>query len=205
MKKFAHMIDEIQNMSLKIDELIKVLTPPNLFSDLAFWNLIVLTITLGFLVWYTIATHLMANQTKESNLRPVILRSAFVENWDKIKFKFQNNSLTEGTPLEFTILKNIATSINGYIIKDGLKFELLFGSEISKVGEEKNEIALSFNPNWGWMKADKKVLAIFKEENGKKTNKPNQIVINYKDIEGNKYFTVEDKNFDQKCFKGKSK
>lgn len=32
---------------------------------------------------------------------------------------------------------------------------------------------------------------------------PNQIVINYQDIEGNKYFTIESENFDQKSFKGK--
>lgn len=192
------MIEEIQNLSLKMDELIKVLTPPNLFSDLAFWSTVVLAITLGFLIWYTIETHRIASQTKESNLRPVVLRSGFVEGWDKLTFKFKENHLTEGSPLEFTILKNIATSINGYVIKNGRKFELLFGNEISKVGEDK----LSFNRNWGWMKADKKVLAIFKEDNGEETKKPNQIVINYQDIEGNKYFTVEDENFDQKSFKG---
>ena len=167
------MTEEIQNLSLKMDELIKVLTPPNLFYDVDFWSTVVLIVTLGFLIWYTIETHRIANQTKESNLRPVILRSGFVESWNKITYTFENNHLKEGNPLEFAILKNIATSIDGYIIKDGLKFKLLFGNEISKVGGNK----LRFNPNWGWMKADTKILAIFKEENGGKTKKPNQIVI----------------------------
>lgn len=131
-------------------------------------------------------------------MRPVVLRSGFVENWDKVTFKFNKNHLTEGTPLEFTILKNIATSINGYIIKNGLKFDLLFGNDVSKIEENK----ISFQSSWGWMKADTRVVAIFKEENGIKTKKPNQIVIKYQDIEGNKYFTIENENFDQKVFKG---
>src|SRR3989338_8167786 len=117
------MIEEIQKLSLKMYELIKVLTPPNLISDLAFWSNIVLIITLLFLIWYTIETHRIANQTKESNLRPVILRSGFIENWDSIKFTFEGNKLKVGKFLEFTILKNIATGINGYIVKNGLKFE----------------------------------------------------------------------------------
>jgi hypothetical protein len=138
------MIEEIQKLSVKMDELIKVLTPPNLFSDLAFWSNVVLIITLGVLIWYTIETHRIANQTKESNLRPVILRSGFIDNWNKIQFKFKNDQLIEGNPLEFTILKNIATSINGYIIINGLKFALLFGSDISEV--EKNKISFGRYP-----------------------------------------------------------
>lgn len=192
------MLEEIQKLLLKMDELIKVLAPPTLFADLAFWSTVILTITLCFLIWYTIETHRIADQTKESNLRPVILRSGFIENWDKIKYEFKNNHLIEGAPLEFTILKNIATSINGYIIKDGFKFELLFGNEISNVYENQ----FSFNPKWGWMKANTKVFAIFLRENGEKIQKQNQIVIKYQDIEGNKYFTVEDENFDQKAFSG---
>lgn len=192
------MIEEIQNLSLKMDELIKVLTPPNLFSDLAFWGNVVLIITLLVLIWYTIETHRIANQTKESNLRPVILRGGFIENWDNIKSIFNGNELKSGKFIEFIILKNIAKSINGYIIKNGLKFELLFGNDVSKIGENK----FSFQSNWGWMKADTRVVAIFKEENGIKSKKPNQIVIRYQDIEGNKYFTIENENFDQKVFTG---
>lgn len=195
------MTEEIQYLSLKMDELIKVLTPPTLLADLAFWGNVVLIITLLVLIWYTIETHRIANQTKESNLRPVILRSGFVENWDDVKFTFEGNELKAGKFLEFTILKNIATSINGYIIKNGLKFDLLFANDVSKIEENK----FSFQPNWGWMKTDTRVVAIFKEENGIESKKPNQIVIKYQDIEGNKYFTIEDENFDQKVFRGMPK
>ncbi|MBN1585689.1 hypothetical protein JW899_04995 [Candidatus Uhrbacteria bacterium] len=192
------MITEIQNLSLKMDGLIEVLTPPNIFSDLSFWSTVVLVITLIVLIWYTIETHRIASQTKESNLRPVVLRSGFIENWEKLTFKFENGNL-EGIPLKFAILKNIATSINGYIIKNGYKFKLLFGNAISKVDENK----LSFIPKWGWMKPDGIVYAFFEESGKVESQKPNQIVVNYQDIEGNKYFTVEDDSFDQKTFRGK--
>lgn len=159
-------------------------------------NLIVLTLTLGGLVWYAWDTHRIANQTQEGNLRPVILRSAFIESWQKVKFQFNENKLIEGKPLEFTILKNIATDINGYIVIDGYKYKLLFGNDISKLGEN----LYYFSENWGWMKPDTNIFAIFREDGNKKVNEENKIFLNYKDIEGNKYFTIEDANFSQKSF-----
>src|SRR3989338_2841064 len=194
------MIEEIQKLSLKMYELIKVLTPPNLISDLAFWSNIVLIITLFVLIWYTIETHQIANQTKESNLRQVILRAGFIKNWDSIKAAPKDNKVDSKDLLQFRILKNIATSIQGYIIINGLKFELLFGHNISRIEETK----FQFEPNWGWATVDTVLAATFKEE-GKSTKKPNQIVMSYKDIEGNKYHTIETENFDQKCFRGKCK
>jgi hypothetical protein len=194
------MIKEIQNISLKMDELIKVLTPPSFYLNWSFWSTLVLIITLLFLIWYTIETHKLAIQAKDNNLRPVVLRSGYLNKWEDLRYTFRDNKLETGTPLQFTILKNIATSIRGYVIVNGERYKLLFGNDISKI--DQNEI--SFLEQWGWMKPDTCIYALF-NETGQKSDKPNQIVIQYKDIEGNSYYTVENRNFDQKSFKGKIK
>ena len=160
-------------------------------------TLVVLVFTLAALLWYAWDTHRIANQAQESNLRPVILRSGFIENWQKVKFQFQDNKLIDGKPLEFAILKNIVTDINGYIVIDGYKYKLLFGNDISKLGEN----LYYFSENWGWMKPDTNIFVIFRQGSKEKTDEENKIIINYKDIEGNEYYTIEDKNFSQKSYK----
>ena len=160
-------------------------------------NLVVLVLTLSVLIWYAYDTHRIANQTQEANLRPVILRSGFIENWQKVEFIFDGNKLISDNPLEFTILKNVATDIEGYIIIDGFKYKLLFGNDISKLSEN----VFYFSENWGWMKPNTRIFAFSKQESKKKTDEENKIIINYKDIEGNEYYTIEDKNFSQKSYK----
>lgn len=157
----------------------------------------ILFITAAFIIAYTYETQKMKEQIKESELRPVILRSGFIENWQKVKFHWDGNKLTDGNPLEFTIAKNIATDISGYIIIDGFKYKLFFGNDISKLGEN----MYYFSEKWGWMKSDSKLFAIYREDNKKKTIESNKICLYYEDIEGNEYFTVEDSNFSQKTFK----
>jgi len=168
-----------------------------LYLNWSFWNVVILFVTLGILVWYTIETHRIAKQSIETNLRPVILRSGFIKNWDDIKYKTIKGILT-GTPISFTVLKNIATSISGFVVINGYQYTLLFGCQISSDGK-----STSYLPSWGWIKPDNAIYAIFDKKSGVKTTKPNQIVINYEDIQENKFHTIEDKNWKQKSFKGK--
>jgi len=51
----------------------------NLFSLL---NIFVLIITLCILLRYAYDTKTIAEQTKEANLRPVVLRSGYVTDWN---------------------------------------------------------------------------------------------------------------------------
>jgi len=192
----------------------------NLFS---LFNIIVLIITLGILLCYASDTKLIAEQAKESNLRPVVLRSGFVVDWNDVRSRTaeyipkekieklisQENkkSNVEGTekidqsqPLQFTILKNIAVDISGFVIVDGYKYTLVFGNKISQkeYGEQLSTVSLL--PNWGWMKADTQIFAFLEPKSKVKSNEDNQIFINYKDIEGNSYYTKEDRYFSQKSF-----
>src|SRR3989344_5412046 len=153
-------------------------------------NLVVLTATLIVLVWYAYDTHRIADQTIEANLRPVILRSGYIHSW-------KDNKIENGKPIQFTILKNIAKDIQGYIIIDGYKYRLLFGNEISKVSEEGSWLSQT----WGWMKPETSIYAAFLDKNKEKAKEKNKIYIEYKDIEDNTYFTIEDENFCQKSFK----
>lgn len=191
------MTGELENIVLKITDLVNILTPPNFYYNWTFWSIVILTITLAVLIWYTIETHKLAVQAKDNNLRPVILRSGFLENWEDLQYTFEDNYLNTGQPIEFKILKNIATSINGYVIKNGKRYDLLFGSSASQVSGNK----IRFEKNFWWMETNTHIYAIFNEK-GQETKKKNQIIVQYKDIEGNKYYTIENENFDQKSFKG---
>jgi len=161
-------------------------------------NLILLTLTLIVLFLYAVDTHRIANQSQEDSLRPVVLRSGFIETWQTIKFSFDDErKLTSGKPLEFTVLKNIATDISGYIVIDGFKYKLHFGNDISKNSEN----SVYFSEKWGWMKPDTRIFAIFTENDKEKTNNSNEIYLSYKDVEGNEYYTVENSNFSSRVYK----
>jgi hypothetical protein len=184
---------------LKLDNLISVLTPPSLLNNLDFYSTILLTITLGFLIWYTIETHKLSKQAKDTNLRPIILRSGTIEKWDSLEFPVDKNNNLLNPPLIFEIQKNIATSITGYVIKNNKKHILIFSHEVAQKGNKS-----TFFENWGWVKENSRLSSIF-VDTGTQTSEKNKIVINYKDVEGNKYHTIEDINFDQKSFKGSKK
>lgn len=232
------------------------------------FNLFALVSTLGVLIWYTYDTHRIANQTVEGNLRPLILRSGFIESWESIKFSIESGVLG-GRLLEFAILKNIAKDISGYIIIDGKKFQLIFANNISRknpenelsdlessiliylydhfkmgrknipqkistvysnIGTKSGEYAETvsssrfiktegdaflltddgirlmdsdkpieyrFEPKWGWTNSGTILNAMFKSEYFDETKEDNQIFLTYSDMEGNNYFTQENKNFSQ--------
>ena len=83
---------------------------------------------------------------------------------------------------------------------DGYKYTLVFGNEISQKKYSEALSTLSLQSNWGWMKADTKIFAFLEPQSRIKSNEENQIIINYKDIEGNPYYTKEDRYFSQKSF-----
>jgi len=155
-------------------------------------NLITSIFTLIILLWYAYDTHRIANQTIETNLRPIILRSGFIDGWKNISFNKKNNNI-ESTLIEFKILKNIAKDINGFIVLDGKKYQLLFGNNISNIGNNLSR----YEQKWGWMENNTYINAIFDNKKYEKSKEKNQIYLNYKDIEGNNYYTKEDENFSQ--------
>lgn len=160
-------------------------------------TLVVSVITGMALLLYVFDTNRIANQTIDSNLRPVMLRSGFINLWEDIKFKYdKDEAIKDGKLLQFSIWKNIAKDIKGYIILDGYKYDLLFGNDISKVGEKD----IKLTQKWGWMKPESVIYAAHAKK-GKKTTLKNQIYVEYKDIENNEYYTTEDENFSQESFK----
>jgi hypothetical protein len=190
----------------------------NLFSLL---NIVVLIVTLFVLFRYADDTKIIAEQTKQGNLRPVVLRSGYLTDWNDVKSKTiskipkeeieklisqKNKKLNtevmaktnQPEPLQFTILKNIATNISGFATVDGRKYTLLFANAISQKTYNGKLTLTNWNPNWAWMKADTIIYAFLDPLSAVKTNEDNQIFINYKDIEGNSYCTKEDKYFTQK-------
>lgn len=98
---------------------------------LAQLNLLVLSVTFTVLLWYAYDTHRIANQTIESALRPVILRSGWIRSWDDVKYSIKDTEL-KGEPVRFTILKNIVKDISGYIIINKKKYKLHFANDVTK-------------------------------------------------------------------------
>ena len=175
----------------------------HLFS---FFNLIALVATLGFLIWYTVETHRMANSIRESNLRPVLLRSGFIQSWDILtptKRAQDGQTLLPGSSIQFTILKNIAKDINGFIVISDFKYQFLFGNDISTLNNDphSNLRTISFQSNWGWMQPNHPIYGLYTAESAISTTEENKIHISYKDIEGNSYTTIEDIHFSQSTFK----
>lgn len=172
---------------------------------LNFLNFLILGLTLVVLIWYTYDTHRMADQTIESNLRPVILRSSFVLGWNTIQFRVNENNVILGDPLQFTVLKNIAKDISGYIVIDNQKRPLWFGSSqispiliASDTANTPSQQGTSYSLSWGWLAPGNVVQAIYDPRlNPATTTEENKIYIEYKDITNNEYYTLENKNFSQ--------
>lgn len=237
---------------------------------ISWFNTLILSLTLGVLIWYAYDTHRIADQSVGANLRPVILRSGWISKWEDVKFSIKNGQL-DGELLQFTILKNIAKDISGYIVLNNKKYRLLFANEISQINDKESVLlsdlekrimlhlyeeyertkinprrrildayralgikegsyvgtlnssryiqttgeelqltdegirlmdtekpkAFQFLPNWGWMKANTIISAIYQASEFEMTEEENSIYLTYQDIENNKYFTKEDKNFSQ--------
>jgi len=172
----------------------------NLFS---FLNIIVLIFTLRVLLRYASDTKIIAAQTEEKNLRPVILRAGYFKSWEAlVPYKGeaidpQSKKGNSPTMLAFSITKNIATDIQGHVVINGYKYKLYFGNKIAKVADSTYAHMLS----WGWMGSDTEIFAYFTESTKEKTEEKNQIYIHYKDIEGNEFCTVEDRHHSQKSFR----
>jgi len=154
----------------------------------AFSVIALVTIT----IVYSVATNKIAEQTTETNLRPVILMDGFVKGgWDGLKFEYDKSGkeLTSNNLLRFPIYKNIATDISGYLIRDGVKRELLFGHQVSTEKNDELSSTIQLEKVWGWV-IPGSLLRAFPERDGEPTSEENKIVINYHDIEGNLYRTT---------------
>jgi len=157
-------------------------------------NDVVLFSSLFILIKYADDTKRIAKSTQEANLRPVILRSDYLPNWNALKsIGYSMETRAPLRLLEFSILKNIAIDITGYLILDHIKYELLFAHLIPEATEDLG----SFQPKWGWMQSGNELSAIFTEDSGQSSNQSNMIVIDYQDIAGNKYRLTQKVNFTQ--------
>ena len=174
-------------------------------DKLAWLTFVILGLTLIVLSGYAYDTHRIADQTAEANLRPVVLRSGYIPNWNSVNYTVQGNTIT-GIPLQFTVWKNIAVDIHGYIVINNHKYTLLFGSpSISAIPSTSTPshgtaslsqvTAVAFNPQWGWLAPNNSLNALFDPGQSQNISEGDGIYLEYDDIEGNKYFTKEDSSF----------
>lgn len=146
-----------------------------------------------------IDSHRVAEHTLNENLRPVLLRSGWIADW-KLQSVEDANTTSKPQFIEFTNQKNIAKDITGYIIIERRKYTLLFGNEISQeiiTNQDATVTKMGVAPKWGWLPAGGKVYATFQKQNYEESTEPNQIYLEYEDIEDNSYFTKEDDKYSQ--------
>jgi hypothetical protein len=158
-------------------------------------NQLALVATFIVLVWYAYDTNRIANQTVETNLRPIVLRSGLNIAWNFRHIK--DDGSNRSTFLEIENLKNIAMNIEGWIILDRKQYKLLFGRESSgnEPENESKKIAFVDSYKWQWLPSGGKIFASFDSGKFINTSSENEIYLNYKDVEGNSYFTKEDHNY----------
>lgn len=158
-------------------------------------TLFILTLTLLFLTIYTYDTRRIANQTVESALRPLILRSGQIVNWNVLSLEqMQAKSLTP--TLQFINKKNIATDITGYIVLSNKRYNLIFHGDVQgSILTTSSSKTMIYNEKWGWLPQGGVLSATYKSGEFSETKEENQIHLSYKDIEGNKYFSNENNLF----------
>lgn len=165
-------------------------------TDLALSDFI-LFITAAFLVASTFETQKMRKQMEESDLRPIILRSGFIGKWEDLKYSFREDHLISGNLLEFKVLQGIATDIYGYVFKDGKRYKLFFVHDMTRISEN----GFSASEKWGWLEAGAILFGFFKDTDFTPTLEDNGIIIYFKNIQGRRYYTIEDKLFSQTSFR----
>jgi len=128
-------------------------------------------------------------KTLRQNLRPVIehqysLGSSVDSYWAQLE-------TGSTTYMSLGVYNNIATNITGYIIVNHKKFQLSFTKSYPGVecAKENDFVGPMF-----WATALSKLCAYPIKEISKNTDEENEICIQYQDVDGNKYFTEEDKN-----------
>ena len=162
---------------------------PNLYNQ---FNILALVLTLGVLIWYAYDTHRIANQTIESNLRPIVLRNGLNIEW---RFKSIDNDMPDIPFLELVNLKNIAMNISGHIIIKGKKYNLLFGLKYNDNNLNQQAIKFINSQQWQWLPSNTQLFASFDKNKFSNVKDNNEIYLMYQDIEGNSYFTKEDSNY----------
>lgn len=165
---------------------------------LAQLNLLILSVTFTVLLWYAYDTHRIANQTIESALRPVILRQGKILDW---KVNSTSDIEKSGFTLGFVNQKNIAKDISGHIIIENKKYKLHFGNEVTEdsITEKGRDIGkkIILFEKWGWLPVGGILNSSYEITKFEEVNQDNEIYIEYQDVESNKYFTKENKDFSQ--------
>ena len=102
-------------------------------TDLSMSDFILL-ITAGFLIATLYETKRTNDQERRRAIRPILLRTGFLNDWESLQFTFDPTGKLMEKPIEFKVMKNIATTITGHVIISGKKYKLLFSHEITKDG-----------------------------------------------------------------------
>lgn len=164
-------------------------------------NLIILTLTLFILCIYTFDTNRLANKAEEDAIKPIILRSGFLD-WNVNSTDFIKKNPGSRMNLEFSLVKNVALNITGFIVIENKKYELLFANEVTTQqsvlqNKEVTIKSVAIIPKWSWLSDNGKLNATFDSNKFEEYVSGNLIEIIYFDINGNKYFTKEDQEFSQ--------
>lgn len=173
----------------------------NKVEFISWGNLMVLTFTLIVLVWYTYDTNRIAQQTIDTNLRPIVLVQGAVD-WTKLVFTSGPGGTILGNPIQFFVLKNVALHFRGFVVVDNKKYDLVFNGDNSASTKQ----ASQFFKIWDWISPNNILYAIYDPSiQPTPTESRNGIFLEYSDTEGNLYHTIDDANYKQSSVRGSLK
>ena len=92
------------------------------------------------------------------------------------------------------VLKNIAKDIKGEVVRNKYKYKLHFFNDISQANNFLKTKKIECEPKWGWTTPESKLYAFYSKYDKEPTDEENHVLLNYQDIQGNRYTTYEGKN-----------
>ncbi len=159
-----------------------------------FFNVLILGLTAVVLIWNMDTTDRGTDKTLRQKLRPVILHTFSLDGSVDNYWKQLENGSTN--VLSFNVYNNIATNIEGYIVlkRNKIPLNLLFSDPVDPSGKFRCPEDSSSTIPLFWITPTRGVCAYLNNASSIKTDKDNEICLQYKDIDGHGYSTREDKN-----------
>jgi hypothetical protein len=150
-------------------------------------SVLILALTAIALVWTTVETNRNSEESRLTDLRPIILRDGIIESWPAFKY-----SLTQGTTAtNFFVTSNVATNVTGYVVADGKKYPLSLG--VTKPTGEINQFegAVGRDSSVTWTLPEKPILGMTHPDKFEASTETEGFYIFYSDVEGYRYRTYE--------------
>ncbi len=146
----------------------------------------------------------------DKDMKPVLLREGFLNGFSSVPIVDASKPINLDMLPAMLAAQNIATSISGRIVIDGVRYKLLFATMLRKISYDKDgkfiEVPLLAEgrfrfsppqPRWSWIPQGERLFFMADQSSRAETREKNLIEIDYSSASGQKFRFVEDESFSQ--------